>query len=181
MKFIRSLKNTLILRWKKSLAANRGRSWVLVCDVDGVLTDGKFWYSNSGKELKVFGSHDSDALKLNTFFSRVEFVTADHRGLGITKTRLADMGWTVQLLDSVKRQEFVEELKVEFNVVFVGDSFSDVPAMKSATLSAAPFGAFPDASRCADIKLSRRGSDGALAELLQFLEGSRRQVVRGRQ
>ena len=181
MKLIRPLRNTLILRWKTSLAASKGRSWVLVCDVDGVLTDGKFWYSNSGKELKVFGSHDSDALKLSTFFSRVEFVTADHRGIGITKARLADMGWKVQLLDSVKRQKFIEELRVDSNVVFVGDSFSDVPAMKSATLSAAPFGAFPDAFRCADIKLSRRGSDGALAELLQFFEGSRRRISGGRQ
>ena len=34
----------------------------LVIDVDGVMTDGKFYYSVDGKILKAFGADDHDAL-----------------------------------------------------------------------------------------------------------------------
>ena len=36
----------------------------LVTDVDGVLTDGKYFYSDQGKILKQFGPHDSDGFKI---------------------------------------------------------------------------------------------------------------------
>ena len=34
-------------------------------DVDGVLTDGTFYYNNKGKILKKFGAHDNDFFKFN--------------------------------------------------------------------------------------------------------------------
>ena len=37
---------------------------VFILDVDGVLTDGGFYYSSEGKVLKKFGPDDNDALKL---------------------------------------------------------------------------------------------------------------------
>jgi 3-deoxy-D-manno-octulosonate 8-phosphate phosphatase (KDO 8-P phosphatase) len=146
------------------------KPWSLVCDVDGVLTDGKFWYSAKGKELKLFGSHDSDALKSQTTFNRIKFVTADTRGLKISQRRLKDMGFEVEVLDSDARKDLVERLGISSNVAFIGDSFSDIPAMRVATLSAAPFGSFPSARRAADVKLSCPGGAGALAELVLLFE-----------
>jgi 3-deoxy-D-manno-octulosonate 8-phosphate phosphatase KdsC-like HAD superfamily phosphatase len=40
------------------------KNWSFVFDVDGVLTDGKFTYTEIGKYSKDFGSHDGDALKM---------------------------------------------------------------------------------------------------------------------
>ena len=37
---------------------------VFIFDVDGVLSDGKFYYSVDGKVLKVFGPDDHDALQI---------------------------------------------------------------------------------------------------------------------
>ena len=37
---------------------------VFVLDVDGVLTDGKFYYSSSGKILECVGADDNDTLKI---------------------------------------------------------------------------------------------------------------------
>ncbi len=37
---------------------------LVVFDVDGVLTDGKLWYSSSGEELKAFHVQDGSAIKL---------------------------------------------------------------------------------------------------------------------
>ena len=36
---------------------------ILITDVDGILTDGKMYYSSKGKILKKFGPHDSDGIK----------------------------------------------------------------------------------------------------------------------
>jgi len=35
-----------------------------IFDVDGVLTDGKFYYSENGKIMKIFGDADNDALSI---------------------------------------------------------------------------------------------------------------------
>jgi 3-deoxy-D-manno-octulosonate 8-phosphate phosphatase (KDO 8-P phosphatase) len=37
---------------------------IFIIDVDGVMTDGKFYYSDKGKVMKVFGADDNDALSL---------------------------------------------------------------------------------------------------------------------
>ena len=165
------IRNGVVVFRKIRFESDKQKPWALVCDVDGVLTDGKFWYSRNGKELKAFGSHDADALKSSSFFARTDFVSADARGFPITKKRLEDMGMGALLLDSRERFAHVQELSSKFNVVFVGDSFSDVPTMRIASLSAAPKGSYFEAYESADIRLNQAGADGALAELVRLFEG----------
>jgi 3-deoxy-D-manno-octulosonate 8-phosphate phosphatase KdsC-like HAD superfamily phosphatase len=66
------MKHLRLKRLKKSHVTN------LVLDVDGVITNGKFVYTQEGKISKEFGSHDSDALqivkeKINVFLSDCQF------------------------------------------------------------------------------------------------------------
>ena len=63
---------------------------VFILDVDGVLTDGTFYYSEQGKIMKRFGADDSDALSLLVPFLEVRFVTGDKRGFGITSKRIVE-------------------------------------------------------------------------------------------
>jgi 3-deoxy-D-manno-octulosonate 8-phosphate phosphatase (KDO 8-P phosphatase) len=174
MKLEMELLKRIIFRATVARKCDKSKPWSLVCDVDGVLTDGTFWYSAQGKELKRFGSHDSDALRSQTTFTKIEFITADNRGLQISKRRLTDMGFGVKVLDSAGRRELVEQLGDSSNVAFIGDSFSDIPAMRAATLSAAPFGSFPSARQAADVKLSRSGGAGAVAEFVLLFENRQR-------
>lgn len=150
--------------------ADRKAVWHLVSDVDGVLTDGKFHYSYEGKKYKVFGSHDADALKQQNLFSRVTFVSADERGFDISNRRVGDMGYSLELMNPVERRDFVKELSFRENVVFIGDSLSDSPAFEAALMSAAPKGSHPRLYKRATIRLSRRGGEGAIAELVELLE-----------
>ena len=65
-------------------------------DVDGVMTSGHFVYSRKGKEYKIFGPDDHDALKLLQKFIKIEFVTSDLKGFSITKKRIKDdMGFPI--------------------------------------------------------------------------------------
>ena len=36
---------------------------IIISDVDGCLTDGKFVYTSEGKVSKTFGPHDNDGVK----------------------------------------------------------------------------------------------------------------------
>ena len=36
---------------------------LIILDVDGVMTSGKFLYSSKGKIFKEFGAHDNDGIK----------------------------------------------------------------------------------------------------------------------
>ena len=43
-----------------------------ILDVDGVMTDGCFYYTEKGKIIKKFGADDSDAFKvLSSFFNQL--------------------------------------------------------------------------------------------------------------
>ena len=56
-----------------------------IIDVDGVMTTGIQGYSSKGKILKFFGPHDNDGLKILKNYISIRFVTADSRGLSISK------------------------------------------------------------------------------------------------
>ena len=52
---------------------------IFILDVDGVMTDGKFYYSQEGKILKAFGADDSDALALLSKYIKINFITGDKK------------------------------------------------------------------------------------------------------
>lgn len=57
----------------------------LVTDVDGVLTDGSFYYNETGKVLKKFGAHYSNSFKIiKSLNINICAISADKRGFGIT-------------------------------------------------------------------------------------------------
>jgi 3-deoxy-D-manno-octulosonate 8-phosphate phosphatase (KDO 8-P phosphatase) len=136
----------------------------LILDVDGVLTDGKFTYTDQGKFSKTFGSHDSDALKIVSEVANLVFISADKRGFAISKSRINDMSFELLHVDSVGRVDLIASMKLEAQTAFIGDSFTDVPALREADLSLVPQGAHPLAKAQADIVLTSNGGDGAVAE-----------------
>ena len=65
-----------------------------IFDVDGVFTDGKFYYSDMGKIMKIFGDADNDALSILKNYCHIEMVTGDKRGFNISKKELK-MTWGI--------------------------------------------------------------------------------------
>ena len=56
-----------------------------IIDVDGTLTDGKFYYDKKGKIFKAFGPDDHDALNLIRKSINILFITGDKKGFDISK------------------------------------------------------------------------------------------------
>lgn len=139
--------------------------WVLVLDVDGVLTDGTFLYDSTGKSHKRFGSEDSDALQELSRFVEIEFATADWRGIEISKARIErDMGYPLSLVPAKTRLRWIRERWEIENVIYMGDSFMDAEILKACFFGIAPNNASPLAKLHADFVTHANGGGGAVAE-----------------
>jgi 3-deoxy-D-manno-octulosonate 8-phosphate phosphatase (KDO 8-P phosphatase) len=153
------------------------KNWSFVFDVDGVLTDGKFTYTEIGKYSKDFGSHDGDALKMLSKFSQIIFITADKRGLGITECRLQDIGFSVKIVEPEGRVDLIKKLQTDNYIVYVADSFTDCPALKAANLSFTPANAHFLAKKSSNYVLKSQGGSGAVAEVcLLYLLANKRDI-----
>jgi 3-deoxy-D-manno-octulosonate 8-phosphate phosphatase (KDO 8-P phosphatase) len=165
MFYLRPIK---LARIKRKLIAS-GKKWVMICDVDGVLTDGTFSYSESGKFTKTFGPHDADALKLIKSKIEIAFISADKRGFGISQKRVQDMGFELELVSSEDRKKYISTVQSNRRVIFIGDSFTDEPALRNADLSFTPANAHPLAKKASNYRLKTKGGEGAVTEVCFLL------------
>src|SRR3989344_333492 len=98
-----------------------------IIDVDGVMTDGKMYYTAEGKFMKAFGPDDHDALLLVKPFITICLVTGDRKGYPITKKRIADdMKFRLELVSPVERIAWLKENG--FNpkeTIYMGDGILD--------------------------------------------------------
>lgn len=103
---------------------------ILICDCDGILTDGNLGYFNSGKAYKSYGCHDHELIRLlHDCGWKILFVTNDKSGYEITNNRVKDLGCEVIQASPMIRKELVENSVKQGSIVaFFGDSPSDLPA-----------------------------------------------------
>jgi 3-deoxy-D-manno-octulosonate 8-phosphate phosphatase (KDO 8-P phosphatase) len=141
----------------------------LILDVDGVLTDGGFYYTTEGKVMKKFGSDDSDALKLLEGKLNVVAITADSRGFDITKKRTDDMGLKLELVSTSERLAWIEKnFKLE-ETIYMADGILDWPIFEKVAYSIAPANAFDTTKRKATFVTEKRGGEGAVAEAVMHI------------
>ena len=135
-----------------------------VLDVDGVLTDGKFYYSVEGKVLKSFGPDDNDALSLISNFLKVIFVTGDKKGYEITKKRITEMGYSLDLVSTISRIDWIQNRMNPKEVIYMGDGIFDFYVMQYCGYSIAPANADVNTKNYADYITIRNGGDRAVSE-----------------
>jgi 3-deoxy-D-manno-octulosonate 8-phosphate phosphatase (KDO 8-P phosphatase) len=143
---------------------------LVVFDVDGVMTDGRFAYSTEGKVHKTFGADDADALKVLKQHVPIAFVSADKRGFPITEKRIAtDMGHELALVGQRERMDWIAGRAPLERVAYMGDSFTDIPLLKAVGTGLTTSDALPGVRRAATYVTHRRGSERAVAEACFFL------------
>jgi 3-deoxy-D-manno-octulosonate 8-phosphate phosphatase (KDO 8-P phosphatase) len=143
-----------------------------VIDVDGVFTDGKFYYTEQGKVMKQFGPEDNDALALLDGKIEIHCVTGDKRGFAITKKRINDdMGIKLSLVSTFERIEWIREFYDPQKTIYMGDGIFDPLVFKEVGYSIAPQNAFYKTKTYADFITNAKGGEGAVAEAsLHILE-----------
>lgn len=137
----------------------------LILDVDGVMTDGKFYYSSEGKIMKKFGPDDNDALSLLDSHLTIDFITADKRGFEISKKRIEqDMKRKLYLVSSFERLEWIKQRYNLKEVIYIADGIFDHLVFEKVGYSIAPKNSSVFAIEKANYILKRKGGDRAVAE-----------------
>jgi 3-deoxy-D-manno-octulosonate 8-phosphate phosphatase (KDO 8-P phosphatase) len=143
-------------------------------DVDGVLTDGTFWWGPDGAELKRFSFRDvmgiARAMRGGLIFA---LISGEQNAL---VDRYAEKLKIASVFQGCKDKETAlrsfaksQQLSLE-NICFMGDDLNDLAAMKIAGFSAAPADAHEAAVAAAKYVTKRPGGRGAVRELLEFLK-----------
>jgi len=141
-----------------------GQKLNFILDVDGVLSTGQFLYSASGKAYKVFGPHDADGLALISERINILFISADRRGFPISKKRVGDMGYGIELVSQHDRYDFIKERFGLERLIFMGDGIFDARLLKDCKFGIAPAGARPEALKAADYITASRAGEGAVCD-----------------
>ena len=138
-----------------------------IFDVDGVFTDGGFYYSNEGKVLKKFGDADSDALTFLKDKLHVEMITGDKRGFPISKKRISeDMGYPISLVSTYQRLDWIKERFNPLETIYMGDGIYDPLVFRGVGYSIAPNNAFYNTKKYANFITKSKGGNGAVAEAI---------------
>lgn len=138
----------------------------LITDVDGVLTNGCFTYSEQGKIYKQFGPHDSDGFKiLNKEGISSIGITADKRGFEISKKRFDDLEIKLHLVKEEDRLNWLLKNVVPEETIFIGDGLYDIPCMKICKISYAPKNALDLTKKFASHVTNSSGGEGVILEV----------------
>ncbi len=136
-----------------------------ILDVDGVFTDGTFYYTVDGKIMKKFGPEDNDALTLLKGKLMLHAVSGDKNGFAITRRRIVDdMHLPLDLVSTFKRIEWIQKRFDPQETIYMGDGIFDPLVFKQVAYSIAPANAFFTTKEQADFVTNARGGEGAVAE-----------------
>ena len=142
----------------------------LVIDVDGVMTDGKFYYSLEGKILKDFGADDHDALSILKKFINIIFVTGDKKGFKISKKRIFHhMGFKIFLVSTTQRLKWIKSRYKLQETIYIGDGLLDYLVMEKIGYSITPNNASNFTKKYCNHVLQRSGGDRAVAEASLYI------------
>ncbi len=146
---------------------------LVIFDVDGVLTDGRLYVTDSGEEIKAFHSRDGHGMKmLQDNGVRIAIITG--RSSNIVAHRMKELG--VNYVYQGRRnkypafKELLEKLKLSAEqVAYVGDDVVDLPVMIHVGLAIATQDAHPLVKQHAHWQTPSCGGSGAGRDVCELI------------
>jgi len=146
---------------------------VVFFDVDGVLTDGGLYFTESGETMKRFHTLDGHGIKLLQRAGIVPAVVSG-RDSSALRLRLAALGVTQIRLGTEDKLPAAETILTELGLDWsaaaaMGDDWPDLPLLRRAALACAPAGAHAEILALAHHVTTRAPGAGAVRELCDLL------------
>lgn len=146
---------------------------VVFFDVDGVLTDGGLYFSESGETLKRFHTLDGHGLKLLQQAGIVPAVVTGRDSLAL-RARLQALGVTQVRYGTEDKapaaQAILDELGLTWSdAAAMGDDWPDLPLMLRAGFACAPAQAHAEVKAVAHHVTAAPGGHGAARECCDLL------------
>jgi len=146
---------------------------LLLLDVDGVLTDGKLYFSNSGEESKAFNILDGHGLKmLQEYGVQVGIITG--RKSELVARRAADLGIDIVVQGSEDKRMSADAIrdKLKLNwdqMAYMGDDYPDLAVMCRCGLALTVNNAHRAVSARAHWQTKKNGGEGAVREACDMI------------
>jgi len=165
--------NTLYGMVNQNILVNAKKIKLLVCDVDGVFSDGRIYLGNDGEELKAFHTKDGFGIKaLGSSGVAVAIIT------GRRSTIVAKRMTALNVKHIIQGQEnklpalltLAKELALSIDeIAYIGDDMADLPCIMQVGLGIAVNDAHPMVIAKADYTTFTRGGFGAVREVCDLI------------
>lgn len=148
------------------LLERAARIKLLLLDVDGVLTDGKLHFGNSGEEFKTFNTLDGHGIKLlQKTGVKVGIITG--RTSNLVARRAKDLGIEILVQGREDKwnalQEILQDHPVPLEeIAFIGDDWPDLGVMTRVGLALTVANAHFSVAARAHWQSKERGGEGAV-------------------
>lgn len=162
-----------MLNISTEIKTRASRIKLLLLDVDGVLTDGRLYFSNQGDEFKTFSTLDGHGIKmLQKSGVKVGIITG--RTSNLVAKRAADLGIGILVQGREDKWEALQEILRDHplaldEIAFMGDDWPDLTIMCRAGLALAPANAHSSVAERAHWQSTLRGGEGAVREACDLI------------
>ena len=146
---------------------------LLICDVDGVMTDGRLFFDDKGIEYKAFHSRDGLGIKMLQR-SGIPLAIITARVSDVVKHRMKNLNIDLvfqgqqnklHAFDTLCRQLQLEPAET----AYMGDDLVDLPVMRQVGLSIAVADAHELVIQQADWITPHKGGEGAVRDACELL------------
>lgn len=151
---------------------------LLVLDVDGVLTDGRLYFTARGEEMKCFHVRDGAGI-VQLLRAGIQVAVISGRNSPAVERRMTELGVTFVRQGIDDKLTALQQLLDILNlgpqaVACMGDDSADVPIMQVARLAITVPDAHASAKACAHVITQAPGGQGAVREACDLLLAAHR-------
>jgi len=146
---------------------------LVLTDVDGVLTDGGMYYSETGELMKKFNTRDAMGMELLLNLNiKTVFVTRENSK--IVKKRIKKIGIADLYSGVLDKKKLLPKILQKYDVKsseigYIGDDVNDIEIMQSVGFSATPFDGNFQVKKISDYICDTLGGKGAFREFSDLI------------
>ena len=142
---------------------------LIVTDVDGVLTDGSVYITDSGEQSRKFYVRDGVAMKQMIKNGYHVGILSSAMTSGAIKKRAEMLGVELCYVGREEKTKILDEWRIKLNlkwdeIAFIGDDTVDKDVMKKVGFTACPADAIQSIKEIADVVLETNGGRGCFRE-----------------
>ncbi len=162
-----------VIQFKPELLLKAQGVRVAFFDVDGVLTDGGIYFTETGESIKRFSTLDGQGIKMLQKAGITPAVITG-RDSAPLRLRLQALGITHVRYGTEEKvpaaQEILNELKLDWSqAAYMGDDWPDLAVMKRVAFPCAPINAHVEVKAVASYVTQLEGGHGAAREFCDLL------------
>jgi 3-deoxy-D-manno-octulosonate 8-phosphate phosphatase (KDO 8-P phosphatase) len=144
---------------------------LLVCDVDGTLTDGSIIYDDSGNELKRFCTRDGAGL-FAAKAAGIKTMVLTGRESKATYRRMKELKVDYIFQNIKNKAEFLKAFCKQHSLIredigYIGDELNDLEAMKLCCFIACPKDSCEEVRQLASYVSPVNGGEGAVRDIIE--------------